>query len=173
LKVIGEGPMEAEMKAVLAEAGVGHRVDFLGSLEPKEAAAEMARAHIFCLPSCIGPDGDSEGVPTVLKEALASGIPVVSTHHAGIPELIEDGVHGYLVRERDHLSLADRLLQLLSEPDRWEAMGRAGRARVEAEFSVASAVRQLDAEVYGPLLGGAAPSATAGSPCTSAVKPSA
>jgi colanic acid/amylovoran biosynthesis glycosyltransferase len=153
LRVAGEGSLQPEMEAILSEAGVGDRVEFLGRLEPEQVAAEMQRAHLFCLPSRVGPDGDSEGIPNVLKEAMASGMPVVSTYHAGIPELVEEGVSGYLVPERDVGALADRLERLLDEPDRWEAMGRAGRAMVEAEFSWDTVVRQLEEEVYAPLMG--------------------
>jgi colanic acid/amylovoran biosynthesis glycosyltransferase len=154
LRIAGAGPLQEEMEAVFAEAGVRERVQFLGYLTPEQVAQEMEHAHLFCLPSRVGPDGDSEGIPNVLKEAMATGLPVVSTYHAGIPELVEDGVSGYLVSERDVEALTDRLEQLLKEPERWEAMGRAGRAVVEAEFSLDAAARQLEAEVYTPLLGG-------------------
>jgi colanic acid/amylovoran biosynthesis glycosyltransferase len=155
LRIVGEGPLQGEVAAILREAGVSDRAEFLGHLEPVEVAREMSRAHLFCLPSRVAPDGDSEGIPNVLKEAMATGLPIVSTYHAGIPELVEDGVSGYLVPERDIIRLADRLSQLLDQPALWEPMGRAGRAKVEAEFSLESVVRQLDAEVYRPLLSGA------------------
>jgi colanic acid/amylovoran biosynthesis glycosyltransferase len=153
LRVIGEGPMREEMEAILAEAGVRDRVAFLGLLSPEAVAAEMRQAHLFCLPSRVGPDGDSEGIPNVVKEAMATGLPVVSTYHAGIPELVEDGVSGYLVPERDVEGLAERLARLIRAPGCWEAMGRAGRAKVEVEFSLDAVTRQLEEEVYAPLLG--------------------
>lgn len=152
LRVIGDGPMKEEMEAILAEAEVLDRVRFLGLLEPDAVAMEMAQGHLFCLPSRVGPDGDSEGIPNTLKEAMASGLPVVSTIHAGIPELVEDGVSGYLVPERDVVALADCLEQLIRTPGCWEAMGRAGRAKIESEFSLDPVVRQLQEEVYEPLL---------------------
>lgn len=153
LRVAGEGGLQPEMEAILSEAGCRGRVQFLARLEPAQVAEEMRRAHLFCLPSRVGPDGDSEGIPNVLKEAMATGLPVLSTYHAGIPELVEDGVSGYLVPERDIAGLADRLRYLVDRPEQWEAMGRAGRARVEAEFSMASVARQLKAQIYHPLLG--------------------
>jgi glycosyltransferase involved in cell wall biosynthesis len=153
LRVVGEGKMQPEMEMILSEAGVRDQVQFLGYLAPNEVAEEMQRAHLFCLPCRVGPDGDSEGIPNALKEAMATGLPVVSTYHAGIPELVEDGVSGYLVPERDVEAIADRLACLLEEPERWEAMGQAGRAKVEVEFSLDSVVQQLEVEVYTPLLG--------------------
>jgi colanic acid/amylovoran biosynthesis glycosyltransferase len=81
-------------------------------------------------------DGDEEGIPNVLKEAMASGLPVVGTRHAGIPELIDDGVSGFLVPERNEAALADALQRLALEPGRWASMGRAGRAKIEMEYDI-------------------------------------
>jgi colanic acid/amylovoran biosynthesis glycosyltransferase len=81
-------------------------------------------------------DGDEEGIPNVLKEAMASGMPVVGTRHAGIPELIEDGVSGLLVPERNQAALADALQRLALQPEQWAAMGRAGRAKIEMEYDI-------------------------------------
>ncbi len=69
-----------------------------------------------------------------LMEAMATGLPVVSTVHAGIPELVEDGVSGFLVPERDEEKLAQRILDLVDHPQRWPEMGRRGRMKVEAEY---------------------------------------
>jgi colanic acid/amylovoran biosynthesis glycosyltransferase len=151
LRIAGDGPLRPAMEAILSDAGCRDRADFLGRVEPGQLAEEMRQAHLFCLPSRVGPDGDSEGIPNV-KEAMAIGLPVVSTDHAGIPELVEEGVCGYLVPEGDVTGLSDRLRCLIHRPEQWAAMGRAGRARVEAEYSLASVARQLEAEVYGPLL---------------------
>ena len=77
-------------------------------------------------------DGDEEGTPTVLLEAQAVGLPVISTAHSGIPEIVEDGRSGFLVPERDAAALAERIGQLLEHPETWAEMGRAGRTTVEA-----------------------------------------
>jgi colanic acid/amylovoran biosynthesis glycosyltransferase len=71
-----------------------------------------------------------------VKEAMAMGMPVVSTVHGGIPELIEDGESGFLVPERDAEALAKRLLYLVDHPERWAALGRAGRERIKLEFDI-------------------------------------
>jgi colanic acid/amylovoran biosynthesis glycosyltransferase len=96
----------------------------------------MQISDLFLLPSVRASDGDEEGTPTVLMEAMACGLPVLSTVHSGIPELVEDGVSGWLVPERDVAALADRIQWMLDHPDRWAAMGRAGRAKVEREFNI-------------------------------------
>ncbi len=150
---MGDGPLRGPVEAILTDAGVRDRARFLGMLEPEAVAAEMTRAHLFCLPSRVGPDGDSEGIPNTVKEAMASGLPVGSTDHAGIPELVEEGASGYLAPEGDIAAIADRLERLLQEPECWEPMGQAGRMKVEAKFSLAETVRQLEREVYDPLLG--------------------
>jgi colanic acid/amylovoran biosynthesis glycosyltransferase len=96
----------------------------------------MAEAHVFLLPSVIAADGDEEGTPTVLAEASCAGLPVLSTRHSGIPEMVLDGRTGFLVPERDVAALADRLEELLARPELWAEMGREGRRHVEAEFDV-------------------------------------
>jgi colanic acid/amylovoran biosynthesis glycosyltransferase len=94
----------------------------------------LAQSHILIAPSVTAADGDEEGIPNTLKEAMAMGLPVISTVHAGIPELVNDGVSGFLVPERDVEALADRLMRLVDQPETWAAMGRAGRRQIEAEF---------------------------------------
>jgi len=141
------------MEAILSRAGVLERVTFLGQLDPEETAREMLQCDLFCLPCKVGPDGDIDSIPHPVEEAMAARMPIVSTHHAGIAELVVDEVSGYLVPEGEFGMIADRLLRLLKEPDRWDAMGREGRARIEAEFSLESVTRRLDEELYQPLLG--------------------
>jgi colanic acid/amylovoran biosynthesis glycosyltransferase len=88
-------------------------------------------------------------------EAMARGMPVISTRHSGIPELVEENVSGFLVPERDSEALADRLAYLIDHPERWPAMGRAGRARVEAEFNIEGLNNKL-VELYRELLSNSA-----------------
>jgi colanic acid/amylovoran biosynthesis glycosyltransferase len=103
----------------------------------QEAVREgLAQADVLVAASVTAADGDEEGIPNVLKEAMASGMPVVGTRHAGIPELVEDGISGWLVPERDVAALAAALARLAAEPERWASMGRAGRAKVEREYDI-------------------------------------
>ena len=116
-RVFGDGPLRERLSALAADLGIADRVRFEG-----RQGQETVR--------------EEEGIPNVLKEAMASGMPVVGTHHAGIPELVEDGVSGWLVPERDEAALAAALARLAAEPERWAAMGRAGRAKVEREYDI-------------------------------------
>lgn len=132
--VAGGGPLQTELARVTEQAGLEGVVRLVGPKSQEEVLELLHDAHLVVAPSVTAASGEQEGIPNVLKEAMASGLPVVSTHHSGIPELVEDGVSGLLVPERDSEALADRLAYLVDHPDRWPAMGRAGRQRIEAEF---------------------------------------
>jgi len=110
-----------------------------------EVLREMDRAHIFLLPCRTGPDGEKEGIPNALKEAMAAGLPVVSTRHAGIPECVAEGESGLLAAERDVRGIADRLGWLLDHPEAWAAMGRRGRAIIEERYDLRDVALRLSA----------------------------
>jgi colanic acid/amylovoran biosynthesis glycosyltransferase len=133
-EVIGSGPMREELEARAQRLGVSDSVRFLGERSHEEVAIAMRRAHVLVAPSVTAESGDQEGIPNVLKEAMASGMPVIGTLHGGIPELVEDGVSGYLVPERDVGMLAERMRTLAMDPRSWAAQGAAGRAKVEGAF---------------------------------------
>ena len=134
--IIGDGPLHDALQGQIEELGISAYVRLIGAKRHDEVIEQMARSHILIAPSVTASDGDEEGIPNTLKEAMAMSLPVISTRHSGIPELVEDGVSGYLVRERDVAALADRLTQLVDDPEKCAAMGRRGRDRVEAEFAI-------------------------------------
>ncbi len=134
--LIGHGPLEDELRDRIRELGIGEIVRFPGPLAHEDVVKNLETSHICLMPSVTAEDGNQEGIPNVLKEAMAMGLPVVSTRHAGIPELVQDGVSGYLVAERDSTALATALLQLIERPQQWGAMGQAGRVMIEKEFAV-------------------------------------
>ncbi|WP_373048209.1 glycosyltransferase [Vulgatibacter sp.] len=134
--VVGDGPLRAELEARIAHHGGGDAVRITGWRDRGEVAAILRDAHVLVAPSVTSADGDQEGIPVALMEAMACGLPIAATRHSGIPELVEEGVSGLLVPERDATALAEALRRLIAQPDRWEAMGRAGRARVDAEFDI-------------------------------------
>lgn len=135
-RVVGDGPLRGRLETLAAELGVAGRVRFEGRLGQEAVRDSLDRADVLVAASLTAADGDEEGIPNVLKEAMASGMPVVGSRHAGIPELIDDGVSGWLVPERDEAALAAALARLAAEPERWPAMGRAGRAKVEREYDI-------------------------------------
>ncbi len=146
-RVFGDGPLRAGLAALAVELGVAERVVFEGWQGQEVVREGLARADVLVAASVTAADGDEEGIPNVLKEAMASGMPVVGTRHAGIPELLEDGVSGWLVPERDEAALAAALARLAAEPERWAAMGRAGRAKIEREYDI----RRLNDRLAGML----------------------
>ena len=143
LTLVGDGPERAGIEAHAAALELSEAVRFTGYLTQDEVAAELAAADLFVLPSF------AEGVPVVLMEAMATGLPVIATRIAGIPELVEEGVSGLLVPPGDAVALAAAIGELLADPDRRAAMGRAGRAKVAAEFDQAT-----EAALLGRLIDG-------------------
>jgi colanic acid/amylovoran biosynthesis glycosyltransferase len=141
LDLVGSGVLRAELEQRAAELGLAERVRFLGSL-PEDAVRELfGQADLFVLPSVVARDGQMEGVPVVLMEALAAGVPVVATRLSGIPELVEDGRTGLLAEPGDPVALRDALERVVSGG--FEPELRAGRELVEGDFDVAEGVKRL------------------------------
>ncbi|MBN2492304.1 MAG: glycosyltransferase, partial [Planctomycetes bacterium] len=132
--VIGDGPLRPRLQALARDLPLADRVVFLGERTHAEVREQLARAALLVAPSVTAASGDEEGIPNVLKEAMAMGLPVISTRHAGIPELVEDGVAGFLVPERDVEMLAARIGELVADPERARAMGRAGQLHVRRHY---------------------------------------
>lgn len=134
--IAGDGPLYSTLDSMIRQAGLQERVTLHGLLPRPEILRLLQRSHIFVLTSVTAPSGDTEGMPVVLREAHASGLPVITTDHAGNPEAIEDGVSGFVIPERDVDSLVERLQYLIAHSERWPEMGRAGRTLVEERFDV-------------------------------------
>jgi colanic acid/amylovoran biosynthesis glycosyltransferase len=150
LAIIGDGPRRSALERQARELGV--RVHFLGVLPSNEVAQWMRRASVLAAPSLTAADGDAEGLPNVVVEAAASGLPVVGTTHSGIPEAVEDGISGFLVPEGDAEALAARLADLLgSEPLRRD-MGATARRLAERKFSRQMLTIRLEA-IYDEVAG--------------------
>ena len=145
LTVAGDGPLRPALQGLALQLGVAQRVRFAGALPSPAVLELMADSHLFVLPSVVAADGDQEGTPVVLIEAQASGLPVLATRHAGIPEVVLDGESGLLAPERDAAALAALLAQLLDHPERWPGLGAAGRAHVAASFDARDAAVRLEA----------------------------
>jgi colanic acid/amylovoran biosynthesis glycosyltransferase len=136
--VVGDGPKRVALERIAAELGIAQRVRFLGSIGQDEIREEYRRAEVFCLPSF------AEGVPVVLMEAMAMGLPVVASALMGIPELVEDGVSGFLVRPGRADELQDALAAMAADPVLRAAMGEAGRRRVLEAFNIEDSARELE-----------------------------
>lgn len=141
--VLGDGPMRAELEALAASTGVADVFHLLGP-RPENVVADMMRdTTIFVLPSIIASDGQMEGIPVALMEAMASARAVVTTSIAGIPELVDHDASGLLVPPSDARALAEAMKTLLRDPERAAAMGRHGQKKVRAEFTLTGCVAQL------------------------------
>ncbi|MEO8350107.1 MAG: glycosyltransferase [Chthoniobacteraceae bacterium] len=145
LTIPGRGPMLEELKSLSAQLGIAERVFFIDFVTPEELFAIYHEAHLFLHPSELAPDGNQEGVPNSMLEAMATGLPVLATRHGGIPEAVEHGVSGMLVAEKDSEGLARAMGELASSPERYLAMSRAARERVEQEFGLAVQITRLEA----------------------------
>jgi glycosyltransferase involved in cell wall biosynthesis len=124
LVVIGDGPLRRDLEKRAATAGIKARFD--GWQGEKEVRIAMRRALLLAVPSKAAGGGDSEGLPTVIMEAMALGVPVIATNHAGIPEIVSNGVTGLLTPENDPAALAEAILTIKRDPE------MAGRLRGEA-----------------------------------------
>lgn len=136
LELVGDGPLRAELEAATDRLGLRGRVCFHGALSEVRVAELLAGSDLFVLPSIVAPNGMMEGLPVALMEAVAAGLPVVSTRLSGIPELIEDGRIGLLAEPGDPTSLADALVQLVDDPGSLDL--QAGRKLIEQEFDIAT-----------------------------------
>lgn len=140
--VIGDGPLRAAVEDMTEDLGLP--VDLRGAAPHAEVLAAMRTADVFCQHSVTDPEtGDEEGLPVAVLEAMAHGLPVVSTRHAGIPEAVQDGVTGLLGDEGDVAGMGRHIAALAADPVMRRRLGDAGRARVEERFSAEAERRAL------------------------------
>jgi glycosyltransferase involved in cell wall biosynthesis len=134
LEIVGEGPLADELRRLASTRGLQDRVDFLGPLPSHGVDAALRRSSLLALPCRIAPDGDRDGIPTVLLEAMARGIPVVSTRVAGIPEVVRDHETGLLVPPEDPEALAEAITTLLRDRSLAASQATAARSLVKERF---------------------------------------
>lgn len=139
----GGGPLRQELELQAASLGIADSVSFLGDQSDAEVAALYRSATVFILPSVTASDGDMEGQGLVLQEAQASGLPVVSTLHNGIPDGVLDGVSGFLVPEKDGAALADRIIALLDDSGLRARMGAEGRSFVSRKYDTPALTERI------------------------------
>ena len=144
LVIVGDGPLGSEIKAYIDSHRLRESVRIIPKASREEIASLLKQCRLFCLPSVTAATGDTEGLPVSILEAMAVGRPVLSTFHAGIPEAIEDGKSGYLVKERDVAALADRIKELLVHLELCQSMGAKGRRTIETWFSLSECARETE-----------------------------
>jgi len=141
--IIGEGPLEESLRAQIEAKDLKECVTLTGPQTQSEITKRLAHATIFALPCTHEAGGGMDNLPTVIMEAMAAGLPVISTPLAGIPEMIEDAANGELVPERDPTALAAAIEKLLDDPERARRLGERGRQIAREKFSIATSARQL------------------------------
>jgi colanic acid/amylovoran biosynthesis glycosyltransferase len=147
LTIVGEGPELEKLQELARELDVEGTIQFLAFVSQDRLRELFYTSHIFLHPSQTGADGNQEGVPNSMLEAMASGLPVFATRHGGIPEAIENGRTGFLVPERDYESLAHQLIEAVQDPARLFAIGRAGSESVSRNFDQRDQTRLLE-DIY-------------------------
>ncbi len=143
----GNGPLRDKLWKLALDLGLGGRVTCTGFLSQDELRALYSKADMFLHPSELGSDGDQEGIPNSILEAMACGTPVLATRHGGIPEAVEDCVSGLLTPERDDEALAAGMLALATDSERYTAMSKAAAARIATMFDIKATVRVLE-DIY-------------------------
>jgi colanic acid/amylovoran biosynthesis glycosyltransferase len=141
--IAGDGPLGDKLANLVLDLGIDGNVKFLGPVDQKEVLKLYRESHIFLLTSVTAKNGDQEGIPVVLMEAQAMGLPIISTYHSGIPELVENGKSGFLVPEKDSIKLAEKLIYLAEKPELWSGMGTYGRKIVEEKYDIKKLNRKL------------------------------
>jgi glycosyltransferase involved in cell wall biosynthesis len=143
LRIVGGGPGKEELTSLARQEGIEERVTFVGACSQQEVAEELSQAEIFALAPLVLPDGDRDGIPNVILEAMAAGVPVVATDVSGLPEVVIDGRTGRLVPQKDPKRFAAALDVLMSNSDKRRRMSTAGRALVLDKWQWEHAVLPL------------------------------
>jgi colanic acid/amylovoran biosynthesis glycosyltransferase len=147
LTVAGEGPLLSQLQNLARDLKIDGRVSFTGFISQEQLREIYYASHIFLHPSQTGHDGNQEGIPNSMLEAMASGLPVFATRHGGIPEAIEDGASGVLVPEGDHEKLAAVLLDATKDPGFLSRIARNGAEIVRKNFDLRAQAQRLE-EIY-------------------------
>jgi glycosyltransferase involved in cell wall biosynthesis len=143
LWMVGDGPLLKPAQSLVIELGLQERVRFFGVRSQPEVAELMRQVRGFVQHSLVAPDGDSEGNPVAVMEAQLSGLPVVATRHAGIPDVVLEGESGFLVDEGDEVAMAEAMAKLVLDPALAERFGDCGRCRIQGSFTIEHHLNQV------------------------------
>ena len=144
LTIAGEGPLLGELQTLTRDLNIAQAVSFSGFVSQRQLREIYYQSHIFVHPSQTGRDGNQEGVPNAMLEAMATGLPVFATEHGGIPEAIENNVSGVLVPERDPEALARALLEAAEEPGFVSRIAHSGAESVRKNFALQQQAQRLE-----------------------------
>lgn len=134
--LVGQGPLEQDLRRQIASLGLDGKVQVTGPRSEKEIRSLLHESTVFALACCREADGGMDNLPTVIMEAMAAAVPVVSTRLAGVPEMIVEGRTGLVVPEHGVVELAEALRAMLSQPEKAREMGRAGQALARERFDL-------------------------------------
>jgi len=142
-EIIGEGPLENELRGEIGRLGLQNEIVLAGAKPQTQLRRRLAAANVFVLPSVIDPDGGMDNLPTVIMEAMATGLPVVSTNVGGIPEMVVENEIGFLVPPGNAVALAAATEKLINDRSLAQKFGQGGYERARALFSIEKNVREL------------------------------
>lgn len=143
LSIIGAGPLGNQLQVEASQVGLPTQVDFLGRLPHEQTIATLLKSHIMVAPSVIAGDGNQDGIPNVILEAMACSLPVIATNISGIPEVVKPDKTGYLIEPGNVAALANALLKIRNAPEQALEYARAGRNFVEQNFNISKNIEQL------------------------------
>ena len=144
LKMIGDGELFDVSKNLVKSLGLENNIILLGALERKEIITHLQSAFLFVQHSIVASNGDSEGTPVGIIEAMAAGLLVVSTRHAGIPDVVIENETGFLVNENDINQMASYILKITDDRKLAKCLGRKGKARILSEFTLQKHIATID-----------------------------
>ena len=142
-EIIGEGPLGEALRRQIDDMHLQNNVELIGAKPQTQLRGRLAAANVFVLPSVMDPDGGMDNLPTVIMEAMATGLPVVSTNIGGIPEMIIDNETGFLVEPGDTAAMADAIEIVINDSSSAARLGHSGYERARTLFSIEKNVREL------------------------------
>ena len=144
LDIIGDGPLKNKIAELVQKSKHSQDIHLLGELPQEKVKELLYNSDIFLQHSITASDGDTEGSPVSIAEASAAGLPVISTFHAGIPDLVKNEFTGFLVEEKDYNDMADKMLTIARDHEKRVKMGITGREHVKANFNTSNQVKKLE-----------------------------
>jgi colanic acid/amylovoran biosynthesis glycosyltransferase len=146
--IVGDGRLRSRLEGLIKRLKIADKVNLFGWGTHDQIIDILDRSHIFLSPSITAPNGDEEGIANSLKEAMSMGLIAIATPNAGTSELIQDGISGFLVPERDANALAKKISYIMNNSLQWEPMGLAARKKIEDEFEIKKLMIELEQLFY-------------------------